>query len=1038
MNDRPWLAPELTSSNRLPMHSVPHLDRIPLDGRWRFQLLRSPDEEPTANWCEADVPSCWTMCGPGGPLAESGDSLGGSVDQAQSFFDLPHYTNVQMPFSGEPLDLPAVNPTGVYEREIDVAAAWLAGRRIILHVGAAESVVIVRVNGNDVGISKDSHLAAEFDVTSVVRAGSNAISLRVVKWSDATFIEDQDQWWHGGITRSVYLYATPRIHLGDIRVNAGLSDDLATGTFELLAELDFGGLESEVGWSIEARLGGLEPMTAAFPVTSKGPGPKVSRADSEPLSRHRFELVSRAASVGLTGADAAEWEVLAPQLRPPVDGRTRVQAEVANVARWSAENPHLYPLHVVLRSPTGEAVEEVDLRVGFRRVQIEGVHLLINGALVLIHGVNRHDFDRYTGRVISAESMRADLVQMKQFGFNAVRTSHYPNDPVFLDLTDELGLYVVAEADIESHAFIDRLCDDPRYLNAWVDRVSRMVRRDKNHASVIVWSLGNESGYGVNHDAAAGWVRRYDPMRPLHYEGAIRWDWSSDQRVTDLTCPMYPPISAIVAHARSGRQRHPLIMCEYSHAMGNSNGTLTEYWDAIEATDGLQGGFIWEWWDHGLVQRLPDGTTRWAYGGDFGDLPNDGNFCLDGLNWPDRRPKPALWEHRQIAAPVRVADGPDGAAHGSIELSNRQYFTGLDWLRASWELSADGVVVVGGEFDLPDVTPGGRATVRLPGWTRPAPDGREWWLTIRFRTASALAWAPEGFEVCWAQLPAANAPAPASSARESARANAGAPAGGTVTLDDAGLLVHPLLAAPPRLSLWRAPTDNDRIVGVAVQWREWGVDDLTRTLHSVTRDGGATVVISEERTASGIALHHEQRFRALAGGGVSIEERVVIPDALADLARVGVVIEALPGLEQTEWFGRGPVETYPDRRRGAPIVRWCSTVAQEYVPYVKPQENGGHHDVRWLELSDGAGRGFRLTADRPRQFSATHFRAADLAAAKHDVELTPRPETVIHLDVAHRGLGTASCGPDTLPEYLVGPGTYEWSWTITPLGTDHL
>ena len=288
-------------------------------------------------------------------------------------------------------------------------------------------------------------------------------------------------------------------------------------------------------------------------------------------------------------------------------------------------------------------------------MEIRGVDLLVNGRRVLLRGVNRHDFDQHTGRVISSESMRADLVQMKQFNFNAVRTSHYPNDPAFLDLADELGLYVIEEADIETHAFQSTLCDDSRYLAAWVSRVSRMVERDKNHPSVIAWSLGNESGYGSNHEAAAAWVRRYDPSRPLHYEGAIRFDWTSDQGVSDLTCPMYPQLASIVAHATSGRQRHPLIMCEYSHAMGNSNGTLAEHWDAIESTPGLQGGFIWEWWDHGLVQTLPDGSQRWAYGGDFGDEPNDGNFCCDGLVWPDRTPKPALFEHKQLGAPVRIA-----------------------------------------------------------------------------------------------------------------------------------------------------------------------------------------------------------------------------------------------------------------------------------------------------------------------------------------------------------------------------------------------
>ena len=393
------------------------------------------------------------------------------------------------------------------------------------------------------------------------------------------------------------------------------------------------------------------------------------------------------------------------------------------MARWSAEEPNLHDLTVVVRSPTGETVEQVDLRIGFRRVEIDGLDLLINGERVYIRGVNRHDFDQHTGRTLTRDQIRADLVLMKQFGFNAVRTSHYPNDPALVELTDELGLYVIDEADIESHAFQSTLCDDWRYLGAWVDRVSRMAIRDKNHPSVILWSLGNESGHGLNHEAAAGWLRRYDPSRPLHYEGAIRYDWGSDQGVSDITCPMYPPIAAIVGHARSGQQRHPLIMCEYQHAMGNSNGTLGEYWDAIESTPGLQGGFIWEFWDHGLVQELPDGQ-RWAYGGDFGDVPNDGNFCLDGLVWPDRRPKPAMWEHKSIAAPVRPTGLHDRRA-GIVEVVNRQSFRDLGWLRAGWELAIDGASVGSGDVVLPEIGPGDRGPAVLHGWTDPSlPPGR--------------------------------------------------------------------------------------------------------------------------------------------------------------------------------------------------------------------------------------------------------------------------------------------------------------------------
>jgi beta-galactosidase len=488
--------------------------------------------------------------------------------------------------------------------------------------------------------------------------------------------------------------------------------------------------------------------------------------------------------------------------------------------------------------------------------------------------------------------------------------------------------------------------------------------------------------------------------------------------VSDVTCPMYPTIESIVAHARSGRQRHPLIMCEYSHAMGNSNGTLAEYWDAIESTPGLQGGFIWEWWDHGLVQRMPDGRQRWAYGGDFGDQPNDGNFCIDGLVWPDRRPKPALWEHKQLAAPVRVGLAPSGR----LEIENRQDVRDLTWLQARYELIRDGETVDAGELELPGLGPGERAAVELPVAAAATGDG-EAWLTIRFLTREARGWADAGFEACWGQVSLTAAGRPLGSQD----------ATGPVEVDDSGNLVHELLAASPALALWRAPTDNDRIAGLGDRWAAWGVADLTRTIGAIERGEASTLVRGEYRTRSGTVIRHEQRLSSLADGGFLIEESAWIPDELVDLARVGTVLEVVPGLERLEWFGRGPHETYPDRRRGGAVGRWQSTVSEQYVPYIRPQENGGHADVRWLELRDESGRGLRIALDRPRQVSATHLRAADLAAASHDVDVTPRPETVIHLDAAHRGLGTASCGPDTLPEYLVGPGEYRWSWSMHPL-----
>jgi beta-galactosidase len=664
------------------------------------------------------------------------------------------------------------------------------------------------------------------------------------------------------------------------------------------------------------------------------------------------------------------------------------------------------------------------VQVGFRRVDIDGLDLLINGRREYIRGVNRHDFDQHTGRVVSIESMRADLVLMKRFGFNAVRTSHYPNDPAFLDLTDELGLYVVDEADIESHAFQSTLCDDPRYLAQWVSRVSRMALRDRNHPSVIAWSLGNESGHGANHEAAAAWLRRFDPSRPLHYEGAIRWDWTSEQGISDLTCPMYPELGAIVDHARSGRQRHPLIMCEYSHAMGNSNGTLADHWDAIESTPGLQGGFIWEWWDHGLTQAMPDGTNRWAYGGDFGDEPNDGNFCADGLVWPDRRPKPALWEHRALAAPVAISFEPVGRR---LTIRNRRAVRDLAWLCADWDVAVGGSVVARGAFAPPPVGPGETAAVTLEGIDEDVFTAPDAWLTARWTTAHDLDWAPATTEICVVQVPVGTE-------RATAHAIDPDPTASTdETVADDGRIVHPLLTSSPVLSLWRAPTDNDRIGGMAAAWAAFGLDRLERRLVALRRDGPTAVIDDEVTTGSGIRFEHRRRVTVGRDGAVAVDEQVTIPDGIGDLPRVGTVLETPAGMERVAWFGSGPHETYPDRTRAGIVAVHRSTVDEQATPYIRPQENGGHTGVRWLALTDGAGRGLRLTMDPPAQVSATHHRAEDLATATHHEELTRRPETVIHVDGAHRGVGTASCGPDTLPAYRLGPGTYRWSWRLEPV-----
>ena len=477
--DRPWISPETTGIGRLPMHALTHLPDLSLDGSWRFQLLRNPDAEPVPDgWSEIEVPGCWTR---------------------QDQWDLPQYTNVQMPFAGLPPDIPEVNPTGVYEREFEPGPAFV-GRRVVLHVGAAESVLLVTLNDREVGLSKDSHLAAEFDVTDVVRAGANTVRLTVVKWSDATYVEDQDQWWHGGITRSVFLYQTGPAYLADIGAIGGLEEDLGTGTLALTVDIGFAGVEPGPGWIVEAAIPGVLPTVRGCDRAHGASHPGRSRPSR--VGARSSAVLAPSPTISTCGARPT-----AARSRPWWAGSRSTSGSPAS-RRGVRRSPTRYPLEISLRTPAGEIVERAVVQVGFRRVEVRGIDLLVNGRRVLIHGVNRHDFDQHTGRVISAASMRADLVLMKQFGFDAVRTSHYPNDPAFLDLTDELGLYVIDEADIESHAFQSTLCDDPRYLTQWVARVSRMAIRDRNHPSIIAWSLGNESGHGANHEAAAAWLRR--------------------------------------------------------------------------------------------------------------------------------------------------------------------------------------------------------------------------------------------------------------------------------------------------------------------------------------------------------------------------------------------------------------------------------------------------------------------------------------------------------------------------------------------------
>jgi beta-galactosidase len=743
------------------------------------------------------------------------------------------------------------------------------------------------------------------------------------------------------------------------------------------------------------------------------------------------------------------------------------------VSAWSAELPRVYRLVLTLKDAAGKALESTSTRIGFRTVEVRDRNLLINGRRVMIKGVNRHDHHDTKGKALDRETLRLDAVTMKQYNFNAVRTSHYPNDPYWLDLCDEMGLYVIDEANLESHDYYHQISRDRRYAGAFLDRAVRMIERDKNHPCIILWSLGNESGYGPNHDAMAGWIRGYDPSRPLHYEasitphhmpkrpGAKKYD--SGYRVTDIVCPMYPPIDQIITWAKDKShpdRKRPLIMCEYSHAMGNSNGSLADYWDAFEKYPGLQGGFIWEWVDHGIKRKTEEGVEYWAYGGDFGDVPNDLNFVCDGLVWPDRKPHPGVAEFRYLAQPAKVT-GFDPKT-GVLKIKNKQDFATLGWLRGGWEVKVDGIVRAKGRLPALRTLPQRTEEIRLKLPALTLEPGREAFLHLRFESAVNTAWCKAGHLVGWDQfsLPA-KAPKPAR------RIKAVQPSFAPLQLKETGDRIvaandsvylaasidggriesfrwqgRDLILAGPELQIWRGPTDNDGIKGMTNawcalgKWRQQGLDraEIVAAPARVrqNRDGTVTMILEHvarcAASAKAVVLRHA--YTLSSDGTIAVENLFIVDKAVPDLPRLGVSLRLPAGFENLKWFGRGPFENYADRRRSSMVDLHESTVTEQYVPYVMPQEHGNHTDVRRLSLTNGSGAALWVRAQGPLEFSASHFTAHDLYAAHHTYDLKPRPETILNLDLRHRGLGTGSCGPDTLPRYQIKPGRYAWSYAL--------
>lgn len=986
----------LHAVNREPMSSLRRTPEVPLDGPWEFQL-RDHIDEVAPGWQEVEVPSLWTM---------------------HSAKDRPHYTNVFMPFDEAYPTIPARNPVGVYRRTFQVEPA--PGRRLVLHVGAAEGQLLVTVNGVPVGTSSDSHLAAEFDLTAVVRPGENDLQLTVTKWSAVTYLEDQDQWWHGGISRSTYLYTVPQIALTDVESVADLDPETGRGALHLVATV--AALRSAydpehtvrvtvLGESHDLAISARLPTaTIPKPPTDRSRRPERQFPDD---FMDRISLAAASAPVPpeFRAVPDPTWAVV--PLSPP--GTAVLELADLDVVAWSAENPHLEEVRVELVDGDGLVVDVTALRIGFRRVEVVGRDLLVNGARVMIQGVNRHDFDPRTGRVIAQDRMLAELGLLKRHNVNAIRTSHYPNDPAFLDLCDELGFYVVDEADIEGHAFASTIADDPLYLPEIVTRASRMVLRDRNHPSVIIWSLGNESGYGSAHDAAAAWVRHADPSRPVQYEGAVAGDWFAGHAASDIAAPMYPALPGLVAYATSERADRPMILAEYAYSQGNSTGGLDQYWALFESLPALQGGFIWEFADHALD---PDGDGRSRFGGDFGDTPNSGSVLLNGLVFSDLAPKPSLAEVRAVFSPARPISDGDEALRGTMRLRNRLSFT--DLAEYVIEVAVAGSEGTGQPLTLAPVKaePGAEVRIDLPAKLvdalhSPTALG----LVVRVRTGSESAWAPAGTVLAEHQI-------------EVPRLLPVLPDGGRAPeLDAQGEVRHPLLDLAPRLSLWRALTDNDKSVALDQRFVRSGFFHLDPVRTSVTQDEGEQVVEIAYEAAFGDPVRHTRRITQAPDGTLVFDEEVVLPEGTTDGLRVGVELQLAGRFDDATWVGLGPQENYADRRTGATLGRWSSAIDDLATPYVVPQENGTRGGVTELEVSGPAGRA-AFTADVPLYANVARHTADELEGAEHWWQLPVSERTVVHLDVAHRGVGTGRIGPDTHPRYRLAGTRYRWRWSM--------
>ncbi len=987
-----------------------------LNGTWKFHWVHKPADRPVdfyktdydvSAWDNIPVPSNWELQGYGVPIY---------VNHQYEFADYKAPVSPEMEFVDKiypknPGKVPHdYNPVGSYRRTFTVPESW-GGCQIFLQFGAVKSAIYVWVNGQKVGYSQGSKTPAEWDITKYLQHGENTLAVEVYRWSDGSYLECQDFWRISGIERDVFLYATPQVHIRDFFVKADLDENYTNGNLSL--DVD--------------------------------------------LKNHTNKLRSGNYTVQYKLLDTDERVIATEELEAKInrksDSKLSFQKSIENPLRWTAETPNLYTLLIILKNKEGETTEVVTNKVGFRKVEIIDGVFHINGVAVLIKGVNRHEHDQHNGHVISEESMVREVSLMKQFNLNAVRTSHYPNDERFYELCDEYGLYVTDEANIESHGMYygeHSLAKKPEWEAAHVDRNMRMVERDKNHPSVIVWSMGNEAGDGVNFTAAYKAIKERDPSRPIHYERAIMGD------NTDIFCPQYPGVNSLQNFA-SKKQPKPMIISEYSHAMGNSNGNLMDLWEVIykEENTQLQGGYIWDWIDQALVKKDKDGTEFWAYGGDYGvDMPSDNNFLCNGIISADYTPHPAMWEVKHVYQNIWFF--AEDLAQGKVKVKNLNDFVGVENFQINWSVSADGMEVGHGilpHFELKPHT-SKVITLDLSGMDRKP--GLEYFLDFSVTLKKDLPFRERGFEVAHEQFELPWFLAKETKERQlppvSIQNNGNLTITGenfTVKFDEASGMInsyeingYELLQKGPKVNFWRPPNDNDKgsnMIGRLGVWRDASQQQKLLKLSSKQLSQGLAQVVATYDLGP-VQGENTIMYTINGLGKIEVESALVLStEGLPDLPRYGMRWELPTTMDNLQYFGRGPQENYVDRKSGAFVGQYSGKVADQYFNYVRPQENGYKTDVRWFALSNGNGIGMKISSENPLGFSALQNPIEDFdqethADFRHTNDIVPRDGIFITTDLKMMGVaGDNSWGARPYEKYSIPANNYKFKFTIEPV-----